>query len=694
MPEKYSNHLIDETSPYLLQHAHNPVNWYPWSDLALSKAKSENKLILLSIGYSACHWCHVMAHESFEDLAIATVMNELFINIKVDREERPDLDKIYQTAYQFLNQRSGGWPLTVIISPENQVPFFAGTYFPNIEKHGMPAFSKILKNVYNFYHENSEKIIQQSDSILDTFSRMNHSINIKPDEIKSQILDHARKQLGDSFDKHHAGFGKAPKFPHPTNLERLIRHWQLTSDNESCDESAKHMVFLTLHAMASGGIYDQLGGGFYRYSVDDYWQIPHFEKMLYDNGPLLALYVQASILFNDKTFSRIADETANWVITEMQSSQGAYYSTLDADTESIEGKSYRWDKKEIENILENDEFHYFSELYGLNKKANFENFWHLHLSKNLTELATIENTSENEIEKLIHSAKRKLFNVREQRTKPDRDEKILTSWNGLMIKGMMLAGRLLKNTRYIDSAQRAIDFMHSTMFKKKRLYATHKDGKTHLMAYLDDYAFMLDALIESLQTQWRNSDLLFAIDIADSILEFFEDTQSGGFLFTANDHEKLIQRPKVYTDEAIPAGNGIAALSLSRLGHLIANTKYIESSEKCLQNAWSHIMNYPATHGAMLHAVEEYLFPATTIIIRGLNKNRVGEFFDVCSENYKINRLCFVIPENTNKDHVLSVFDKYQSTQDCIAYICTGKNCSPAINNRDVLIKKLQSSSI
>jgi uncharacterized protein YyaL (SSP411 family) len=686
MTEKPTNQLINETSPYLLQHANNPVNWYPWGDLALNKAKSENKLILLSIGYSACHWCHVMAHESFEDPDIANVMNELFINIKVDREERPDLDKIYQTAHQFLNQRGGGWPLTIILSPEDQVPFFAGTYFPNTAKHGMPAFADILKNVSNFYQENKDKILQQSDSILSAFSSLNNSENTKLDKINSQILDQARKQLSDSFDKQYAGFGKAPKFPHPTNLERLIRHWQLTQNNNTSDNSARQMVYLTLHAMASGGIYDQLGGGFYRYSVDDYWQIPHFEKMLYDNGPLLALYSQASILYDNKTFSRITDETAIWVINKMQSPNGGYYSTLDADTEGVEGKTYRWDIKEIKNILDENEFFYFSEIYGLNYKANFEGYWHLNIAKNIKEISITENIDENDLEKLINSAKSKLIQYREKRTQPDRDEKILTSWNGLMIKGMMLAGRLQKKNDYILSAQKSIDFIHSTLFNNKRLFATHKDGKTHIMAYLDDYAFMLDALIESLQTQWRDSDLLFALDLANALLDYFEDKDFGGFFFTAKDHEKLIQRPKVHSDEAIPSGNGIAALSLSRLGHLVANTNFIEASERCIQNSWSPILSYPAAHGAMLHAVEEYLYPPRIIIIRGNNDNLVNKFINICSDNYKFNQLCFSIPNNTE----LTLFDHYTENKLCVAYICSGKQCSAPIDNCDELIAKLK----
>ncbi len=693
MSQKHSNELINETSPYLLQHAHNPVNWFPWGELALNTAKSNNKPILLSIGYSACHWCHVMAHESFEDPDIATVMNQLFVNIKVDREERPDLDKIYQTAHQLLNKRGGGWPLTVILTPDEHVPFFAGTYFPNIEKHRMPSFSTILQNVEIFYQENKSIIQQQSESILNTFSQLSHSININRSEINSQLLDLARKQLADSFDKKFAGFGTAPKFPHPTNLERLIRHWQLTLNNEKNDETAKQIAFLTLHAMASGGIYDQLAGGFFRYSVDDYWQIPHFEKMLYDNGPLLALYAQASVLFNDKTFKRIAEETANWVMSEMQSPDGAYYSTLDADTNSIEGETYRWNINEVKDILDDREYSFFSEIYGLHKKANFEGHWHLHLSQSLTEFSEKNNITESELTRLLQTAKQKLFTVRQSRKQPRRDEKILTSWNGLMIKGMMLTGRLLKNETCIDSAQNAIDFIKSSMFKNKRLYATHKDGKTHLMAYLDDYAFMLDALLESLQTRWRHSDLLFSIELADSMLEFFEDKESGGFLFTAKDHEKLIQRPKVYSDEAIPSGNGIAALSLSRLGHLISNTNYIEASEKCILNAWSQIMSYPAAHGAMLHAVEEYLYPATIIIIRGTKQDKTVNFHNACTKNYKLNRLVFVIPEIaielSSSNIAFAAFTKYNTNKSCIAYICQGKNCLSSIEQYDELIEHL-----
>ena len=681
----HTNHLIHETSPYLLQHAHNPVDWWPWCEEALQAARTQDKLILLSIGYSACHWCHVMAHESFEDPATATVMNELFINIKVDREERPDLDKIYQTAHQLLNQRGGGWPLTMVLTPTDHIPFFAGTYFPVSPRHGLPAFKEILQRVHDFYHEHGDQITMQNNSMLDALASLTQT-RISDARLNAAPLDQARKQLAQQFDRQHAGFGKAPKFPHPTNLERLLHHWAGTRAHGQEDKQALHMLHMTLHAMASGGIYDQLGGGFCRYSVDDYWMIPHFEKMLYDNGPLLALYSETYAATGDAVFERIAEETAQWVMREMQSPAGGYYSTLDADSEGEEGKFYVWTPDDVKAILSEDEYAVTRRVYGLDREANFEGHWHLHIFEDLADVAEELKQDVEHAASLLVSARKKLLAAREQRIHPGRDEKILTSWNGLMIKGMACAARYLANADCLASAQGAVDFIRDSLFVEGRLLATYKDGKARLMAYLDDYAFLLDGLINLLQAKWRQTDLEFAIALAEAILMHFEDIEHGGFFFTAHDHESLIQRPKNFMDEAIPAGNAIASLSLARLGHLLGEQRYLDSAERALRCAWDNIEQAAYAHAAFLQALEEYLYPPQLIVIRGDSEAEVWQ--RTINAHYAPRRLCFVIPASATTLPGLLAERKSRGTG-THAYACSGMQCHAPTDNLNELMAQL-----
>ena len=682
---QHSNHLIHETSPYLLQHAHNPVDWWPWCEEALQLAREQDKLILLSIGYSACHWCHVMAHESFEDPATAQVMNELYINIKVDREERPDLDKIYQTAHQLLNQRGGGWPLTMILTPVDHIPFFAGTYFPVTARHGLPAFQEILQRVHDFYHEHGDQIETQNSSMLQALASLSQT-HPSASTLTAAPLDQARKQLAQQFDSQHAGFGKAPKFPHPTNLERLLHHWAGTRAHGQEDKQALHMLHMTLHAMASGGIYDQLGGGFCRYSVDDYWMIPHFEKMLYDNGPLLAVYSETYAATRDPVFQRISEETAQWVMREMQSPQGGYYSTLDADSEGEEGKFYVWTPNAVQALLSDEEYAVTSRVYGLDRQANFEGHWHLHIFEDLAEVARELDRDVEQATALLISARKKMFAAREQRIHPGRDEKVLTSWNGLMIKGMACAARYLNNTEYLASAQRAVDFIRETLFVDDRLLATYKDGQARLMGYLDDYAFLLDGLIHLLQARWRKTDLEFAIALAEAILAHFEDSARGGFYFTAHDHEALIQRPKNFMDEAIPAGNAIATLALARLGHLLGEQRYLDSAERALRCAWDHIEQAAYAHAAFLQALEEYLYPPQLIVIRG--DSEAEQWQHTITAHYAPRRLCFAIPAaETELPGLLA--QRKAAANGTRAYVCSGMTCQAPTDNLESLMVQL-----
>jgi len=666
------NQLANETSPYLQQHADNPVEWFPWGEQALRMAREQNKPILLSIGYSACHWCHVMAHESFEDESTAEVMNDLFINIKVDREERPDLDKIYQTAHYMITQRNGGWPLTMFLNPENHIPFFGGTYFPDKPRHGLPGFMDLLQQVSGFYLNKSEDVAEQNQSLAAALGDI-YQQNVDSEIPGTIALDMARSQLAQQFDETHGGFGHAPKFPHPTHIERLLRHWK---NSGRSDHKALKMAGLTLEKMALGGLYDQLGGGFSRYSTDDLWMIPHFEKMLYDNGPLLALYTQASVATNNQLFQRIANETASWVIREMQAPQGGYFSTLDADSEGEEGKFYVWTPQEAQQLLDKKEFAILSRRYGLDRKANFEGKWHLHVYEGLEELAENLNLGIDKVRSTLDHARNKLLTHRSKRIWPSKDEKILTAWNGLMIKGMAIAARHLNKREYADSATRALNFVKHSLWKNNRLLATSKDSKAHLNAYLDDYAFMLDGILELLQTRWRSEDLNFALQLADVLIDQFEDTQHGGFYFTSDDHEQLIQRPKIYADEATPAGNGIAAQSFSRLGYLCGETRYIDAAERCLKSAGTLIKQAPAAHGSLLNALEEYLTPPEITILRG-QPEIMETWQNAVNQHYDPSKLVFAIPENIT-DLPEGLASKHP-IEDIVAYQCQGTSCSAPI---------------
>jgi len=678
------NKLQHETSPYLLQHADNPVNWFPWGEEALHKARDEDKPILLSVGYSACHWCHVMAHESFEDEASAAVMNELFVNIKVDREERPDLDKIYQRAHQLLTQRPGGWPLTVFLMPDDHVPFFAGTYFPKEARYQLPAFTDMLRRISDFYQQHRDKLEEQNTSLMQAMK----SLQGKSDpETKATLtpapLDMARRQLEQSMDWKKGGFGKAPKFPHPTNIERLLRHRAACPE----DQRAQDMALINLRKMAEGGMNDQIGGGFCRYSVDDDWMIPHFEKMLYDNGPLLCLYSEAWAATHEPLFAEVMQTTTTWVMREMQSEEGGYYSSLDADSEGEEGKFYAWNIDEIKEHLDENAFALFSLRYGLDRSPNFEGKYYPHTFMSWEAIARKTKQSVDDIQLIVTRARQQLFEVRKSRIHPGRDDKILTSWNALMIKGMASAARHSDQEQpdWLDSAFRALDFIKSTLWKNNRLLATYKDGKAHLNAYLDDYVFLIDAILELSQAQWRKGDLDFASQLADVVLQQFEDTDVGGFFFTSHDHEQLIERPKPFGDEATPSGNGIAAFVLNRLGHLLGNDTYLQAAERTLKAAWNDIQQIPYAHNSLLLALEELLNPPEIIILRG-EGDALKQWQQECIRPYAPRRIALAIPvTETNLPEMLN--KPVPTKGEVNAWVCSGTQCSPEVISIDELKK-------
>ena len=669
------NHLAKEASPYLLQHKDNPVDWHPWGQAALELAAKENKPLLLSIGYSACHWCHVMAHESFEDPATAEVMNRLFINIKLDREERPDLDKIYQTAHQLLTQRGGGWPLTVIMTPGENLPFFAGTYFPKEAQHGMPAFTDLLMKLAQHYETHQDDLRQQGGALVNALESIQPQAPVTGTALSNAPINGIREQLAANFDKDWGGFGTAPKFPHPANLERLLRHWRASAHSSEPDVDALFMTALTLSRMQNGGVFDQAGGGFYRYSVDQQWQIPHFEKMLYDNGPLLALTAQLWQASGDDAFRRVAGATADWVLREMRAPEGGFYATLDADSDGGEGRFYLWTPDELAALLDPYEYTAVEHLYGLREPANFEDRWHLTNRLSLDELMEHAGFTKSKLQSLLDSAQQKMLQARDQRERPGRDQKILTSWNALMIRGLAIASGALDSPKLAAAAANTVDFIRQHLIVNNQLHACHINGKVSFNAYLDDYAFLLDALLELLQHRWDDEHLKLAIWLANELLERFEDTENGGLFYTANDHEKLLYRPKSFSDDSMPSGNGVAALALNRLGHLLVEPQYLHAAERILLAGWASMQEFPHGHATLITALDEHLNPAEVIVIRG---DEAEDWCHSIQQVYSPGRLCFAIPATASLPKSLSAKAAHEQT---VAYICRGSQCSDPVNS-------------
>ena len=667
------NHLRHETSPYLLQHAHNPVDWYPWGAQALTRAQAEDKPILLSIGYSACHWCHVMAHECFEDPAIARVMNEHFINIKVDREERPDLDRIYQTAHQLLAGRGGGWPLTVFLDPA-QVPFFAGTYFPPAPRHGLPAFADLLRSISAAYRDKRTLLQEQNSAILAALARTNPAGELAG-HLDDGPIRQGLAQLAASYDRTHHGFGAAPKFPHPGNLELLLR----------CGKGEEQAIALnTLRAMARGGLNDQLGGGFFRYSVDERWDIPHFEKMLYDNGPLLGLYTDAWQLSGDVEFRNVAEAIGDWALREMQQPDGGFYATLDADSAGAEGGFYVWDAAEVRALLPAEEYAVAAPRYGLDGPANFEGRWHLRVQRPLGAIAATLGITGQEAEDRLAAAQQGLFTARAARAAPGRDDKILAAWNGLMLKGLASAGRRLGRGDFIAAAQRAVDFIQARMLQDGRLAASWKDGRARHGAVLDDYAFLLDGLLELLQARWRDADLALARTLAEALLHHFEDEAHGGFFYTADDHEALILRPKPLADEAIPAGNGVAAQALGRLGHLTGTLEYLSAAENTVRGAWNSLQDAPYAHASLLLALQDLLQPPALLRLHG-SVAQLQPWLERLQRDYRPRQYVVAVPPDATGLPALP-----PATPQPGALLCRGQQCHPPLPDLEQLLAVME----
>ncbi|MBY9010503.1 MAG: thioredoxin domain-containing protein [Candidatus Lokiarchaeota archaeon] len=683
---KKPNKLITEKSPYLLQHAKNPVEWYPWGVEAFERAKSEDKPIFLSIGYSTCHWCHVMAHESFEDPYMAKLLNDTFISIKVDREERPDIDKIYMTVCQIMTG-SGGWPLTIIMTPDKK-PFFAGTYFPKESRFGRIGLVDLVKRVKDLWTNERKQLVESSEKI--TFALQDINAESPGRSLAESVLKNTYSQLSGRYDKKTGGFGTAPKFPTPHNLLFLLRFWRRTGDEE-----ALKMVEKTLEAMRMGGIYDHIGFGFHRYSTDPNWLVPHFEKMLYDQALLTLVYLEAYQATGKDEYANTAKEVLTYILRDMTSSEGAFYSAEDADSEGEEGKFYVWSKDEITEILGVEEADVFSKLYNVDVNGNFldeatrrkigKNI--LHSKSNLLNTPTID----------IELIRNKIFEEREKRIRPHKDDKILADWNGLMIAAFAKAGYIFNEAKYIQVAEKAVTFILNQMKNSEgRLLHRYRKGEADILAFLDDYAFLIWGLINLYEASFETLYLEKAIMLIEEQLKLFWDSSIGGFFFTAEDAESLLTRQKETYDGAIPSGNSVAMLNLLRLAHLTGNDTYEKQADYLGRVFAESVRANPVAHSFMMVAVDYAVGPTYSLVIAGdEGKNDTNSMLNEVRKQFLPNKsLIFRPTEKMNPEidkfsNFVQFFDKFEGK--ATAYVCINKTCKAPTNDITKALEHLSS---
>ena len=590
-----ANRLIDETSPYLLQHAHNPVDWYPWGPEALERAKAEDKPILLSVGYSACHWCHVMEKESFEDREIAELMNESFICIKVDREERPDLDSIYMTAVQTMTG-SGGWPMTVFLTPDGK-PFYGGTYFPPEDRGGIPGFPRVIQALARAYREDRADVARTTQQLLQRMQQNSAAVRgLEP--LTIDVMNQAYRAIAGQFDDRHGGVGIQPKFPQPMTYEFLLRYHLRSKDPRALD-----MVELTLDRMAEGGIYDQIGGGFHRYSTDTFWLVPHFEKMLYDNALLVKLYLHAYQVTGKSSYRRVAEETLGYVLREMTDPLGGFYSSQDADSEGVEGKYFVWRPEEVIGVLGKEEGEIVNRFLGVTQEGNLEGHSILHLAADPETVAAEAGMAEEDLDSLLLSCKARLLEARGQRVPPGRDEKILTAWNGMMLRAFCEGAAVLNRPEYADIAKQNAKFLLENLRNEGRLLRTYKDGKANLNGYLEDYAFLADGLIALHEVTLEERWLRGAIELGQAMVELFWDEGSGQWYDTGRDHEELIVRPRDVSDNATPSGSSMAADVLLRLAVITGESEFERRAVTALRSVRELMAKAPTGAGNWLSAL-------------------------------------------------------------------------------------------
>jgi len=679
-PPKGHNRLIFEKSPYLLQHADNPVDWYPWGPEAFEKARREDKPIFLSIGYSTCHWCHVMEHESFEDSEVARLMNEVFVSIKVDREERPDLDNIYMTVCQMLTG-SGGWPLTIIMTPDKK-PFFAGTYFPKESRSGIIGMLDLVPRIKEIWITRREEVVKSANQITAALGQV--SKYAPGEELGEPILKSAYEQLVQRFDEQYGGFGSAPKFPSPHNLLFLLRYWKRTGDEKSL-----RMVEKTLQAMRNGGIYDYLGFGFHRYSTDQLWLVPHFEKMLYDQALLAMAYTEAYQTTGNGEYGQTAREIFTYVLRDMKAPTGGYYSGEDAQSEGEEGKFNLWTEEEIRQVLSAEEADLIITVFHVEKEGNFHeeatgkrrgrNI--LYVKGSIGEIAAGLKISVRDLRRRLEDARGKLFAAREKRIHPHKDDKILVDWNGLMIAALAKGARILDEPQYVEAAKEALDFILTTMRNSDgRLLHRYRDGEAALPAYVDDYAFLIWGMLELYETTFEAGYLQNALNLNNDLLKHFWDDQAGGFYFTADDAEKLLVRQKDIYDGAIPSGNSVAALNLLRLGRITANANLEEKAAKIGRVFSKGIKQSPSAHTQLLVAVDFVIGPSYEVVIAGdSGAEDTKAMVRALRSRFVPNKIVLFRPSEKESPEIIQLaeYTKYQSSIDgkATAYVCLNYRC-------------------
>lgn len=683
---KHTNRLVNETSPYLLQHAHNPVDWYPWSEKAFEVARKQDKPIFLSIGYSTCHWCHVMERESFSNEQIAKIMNERFVSIKVDREERPDVDEIYMEAVQVMTG-SGGWPLSVFLTPQGK-PFYGGTYFPPKDMYGRPGFERVLLAIADAWENNRAELLESAGKLRAALEGPSEQAG--KERLSMDILKKAYSDLESIFDSTYGGFGRAPKFPQPTNLSMLLGYWHRTGD-----EKALAMVEATLDAMAKGGIYDHLGGGFHRYATDAQWLVPHFEKMLYDQALLSKSYIQAYQATGEDTYARVARETFEYVLRDMTDAKGGFYSAEDADSEGKEGLFYVWEPKEIKTVLGSDDAVIFREYYGVSGNGNFEDGKSiLNVTKSIQDLAKQFKRDRSEIEDVLAQGRSKLLEHRAKRSRPHRDDKIIAAWNGLMISSLAYGGATLGEKKYVSAAERCAEFVLDRLLSNGRLMRYYRNDKAVGLGVLDDYAFLIVGFLDLYQATFDARWLVEAKKLTQQMIELFGDEGSGGFYLTGKDAERLIVRNKSSRDGAVPSGNSVAALVLLKLGRLTMDQRLTDSGKQVLQAFSGQLKQLPTSLTACLIALDFWIGPAQEVVIAGdRRKADTKAMLKLIRSKFLPNAVVLFHKPDTVDSAVYKVvpFIKNYSAIDgkATAYVCENYVCNRPVNKIEGLDKML-----
>ncbi|HET6592174.1 MAG TPA: thioredoxin domain-containing protein [Xanthomonadales bacterium] len=685
------NRLQREASLYLRQHADNPVHWQPWDEQALQTARDSQRPILLSIGYSACHWCHVMAHESFEDEATAEVMNRLFVNIKVDREERPDLDRIYQLSHQLLTGRGGGWPLTVFLDPQDLVPFFAGTYFPRERRYGMPAFRELLAAIDEWFRNNDAERQEQSLKLraaLESIQGRGASGGVLADqETAENISRRAAEQLHSRFDPANGGFGGAPRFPQAPLLEAVAA---LADHPAAAGQGLEEALQLTLSRMAQSGLRDHLDGGFFRYCVDATWTIPHFEKMLYDNAMLLPLYAEGARRWGDATLRSSAEGIADWLDAAMRRPTGGYAASIDADAGGEEGGFHVWSPEEVESILEDPDLGLFRRAYGLDQPPNFENrAWHLQPAVPAAVLGEEFGLSEAAVETSLGRSRALLRERRESRQHPTLDDKRLTAWNALLAGGFVRAARALGRDDWLDRAEDIFSFLRRELWRDGVLYAVFNSGESRLRAYLDDHAWLLNALLDFLAARWNPQWLEFAVELADTLLERFEDPEAGGFYFSDEAVDVPVTRSMIFADDATPSGNGSAIIALNRLARLLGEPRYGAAAERALARAGQQLEESPLACATLLLALMDTVRPPAKLIIAGTDRAARDAMQAWAEGRYQVD--CYVVGPAV--DGLPGILSQFRSDRPVAAWLCRGTQCLPPVENQGDLDRLMDETS-